>query len=548
MGDFVWVVEFPENGTSACARDGDNLLDVMRANGVDIAADCGGHGRCGKCVCFVDGERRLACETAVDADIEVRLPVAGDGYDILTDFDMGAGDGHKGDGSFCVDISAEDNGHRGHKKNRPLCVVADSGHDGLAVAVDIGTTTLALKLVDIASGREVWASAALNSQRPYGADVISRINASMDDASVLSGLITRQIDGMIETMLRDSAADARSVRRVVVAGNTTMSYLLLGLPCRSLGLAPFTPAFSFKEEYAYDEIFHSDTLAAPVHVMPFVSAYVGGDVTSGLTALETRARSASAPEAGDGERDQALALETRARDAAASKSGDEPYILVDMGTNGEIAYHRGDRLLCTSTAAGPAFEGGNISCGSGSVEGAVSKVWIRDGAIGYETIGGAPARGICGSGLLDAMACFVTEGIVDATGAMNADSPFVDEARVVIATSADSGGEDIALTQRDVREFQLAKSAVRSGIETLIGESGDIIPDKLYLAGGFGQRLDADSAFATGLLPESVRGRVVPIGNSSLAGAVLAASDTGILTAAYGIAARGEEINLASHP
>jgi uncharacterized 2Fe-2S/4Fe-4S cluster protein (DUF4445 family) len=256
--------------------------------------------------------------------------------------------------------------------------------------------------------------------------------------------------------------------------------------------------------------------------MPFVSAYVGGDITSGLTARERCAW-----------------------DAGTFAGG--PYILVDMGTNGEIAYMRGDRLLCTSTAAGPAFEGGNISCGSGSVEGAISKVWIRDGAIGYETIGGAPARGICGSGLLDAMACFVREGIINRSGAMDADSPYVTDGRVVVAAAGRERG-DISLTQRDVREFQLAKSAVRSGIETLIGEFGGLVPDRLYLAGGFGQHLDADSAFVTGLLPESVRGRVVPVGNSSIAGATLAASDTDMLKAAYRTASRGEEINLASHP
>jgi uncharacterized 2Fe-2S/4Fe-4S cluster protein (DUF4445 family) len=489
----IRTVKFPELGISASVNEGDNLLDVIRTNGIDISADCGGRGRCGKCVCFVDGERRLACETSVDSDMSVTLPGAGDSYDILTDSETDAQAG------------------------------AGIGPEGAAIAIDIGTTTVVVKLIDIASMRELWASATLNGQRQYGADVISRINASMDDSSLLSGIITSQIDGMIKTVIEDSETDANEVKRVVIAGNTTMSYLLLGLPCRSLGLAPFKPAFTFEEEYAYDEVFHTNTLAAPVHVTPFISAYVGGDITSGLLLQGNFAR---------GE----------------VSGADERYILVDMGTNGEIVYNYGDRLLCTSTAAGPAFEGGNISCGSGSVEGAISKVWIRDGAIGYETIGGAPARSICGSGLLDAMACFVKEGIVNATGAMNSDSPFVTDSGVVLAAGAESGGENVALTKRDVREFQLAKSAMRSGIETLIEEFENHAPAKLYLAGGFGQRLDADSAFTVGLLPESVRGRVVPVGNSSLAGAVLEASDTDMLKTASRIAALGEEINLASHP
>jgi uncharacterized 2Fe-2S/4Fe-4S cluster protein (DUF4445 family) len=480
------------------ADDGDNLLDVIRANGVGIDADCGGLGRCGKCVVVTGGERRLACRTFVDADMSVDIPRAGENYDILTGTDEWAG------------------------------VNATTGREAAsdtAIAVDIGTTTVVVKLIDIEDGRELWASAALNGQRAYGADVISRIEASMNDASTLSGVITKQVNGMIAAMLRDSGAEADSVRRVVVAGNTTMCYLLLDLPCRSLGLAPFRPAFTFQDEYGYGEIFHSKTLDCPVLVMPFISAYVGGDITAGLLTREC-------PASGAGE----------------GGGPAESYMLVDMGTNGEIAYRAGERLLCTSTAAGPAFEGGNISCGSGSVEGAVSRVRVRDGALECETIGDAPARSVCGSGLLDAMACFVREGVVDATGAMNADSPYVGEGGVVIAGGAADAGADVVLTQRDVREFQLAKSAVRAGIETLIEEMGGRAPDRLWLAGGFGQRLDADSAFATGLLPEAVRGRVVPIGNSSLAGASLAAADTNRMKTAARIAAEGEEIALAAHP
>jgi uncharacterized 2Fe-2S/4Fe-4S cluster protein (DUF4445 family) len=472
--------------------DGDNLLDVMRANGVDIDADCGGLGRCGKCVVVIGGERRLACRTFVDADMSVDIPRAGENYDIL------AGTGEWAGGNVTAGGEA----------------ASDT-----AIAVDIGTTTVVVKLIDVEDGRELWASAELNGQRAYGADVISRIEASMDDASALSGVITEQVNGMIAAMLRDSGTAADSVRRVVVAGNTAMCYLLLDLPCRSLGLAPFRPAFTFQDEYGYGEIFHTKTPDCPVLVMPFISAYVGGDITAGLLTRES-------PASGVGE--------------SGGPAGS--YMLVDMGTNGEIAYRAGERILCTSTAAGPAFEGGNISCGSGSVEGAVSRVRMRDGAMEYETIGGAPARSVCGSGLLDAMACFVREGVVDTTGAMNADAPYVGEGGVVIA------GADVVLTQRDVREFQLAKSAVRAGIETLIEEMGGRAPDRLYLAGGFGQRLDADSAFATGLLPETVRSRVVPIGNSSLAGAALAAADTNYMKTAARIAAAGEEIVLAAHP
>jgi uncharacterized 2Fe-2S/4Fe-4S cluster protein (DUF4445 family) len=499
------TVQFPELGRAARAKDGDNLLDVIRANDIDITADCGGRGRCGKCVVIADGERRLACETFVRADMSVTIPRGGESYDILTGADFGTQGTQEGPSP---DIPAAKDG---------------ATSKDTAIAVDIGTTTVVTKLIDLTTGRDLWASAALNAQLPYGADVISRIDLSMDDASLLSGLIRKQLAGMIGDVMKDSGAAKDAVRRVVIAGNTTMSYLLLGLPCRSLGLAPFKPAFTFRDEYSYDKLFRAEGggsgIGAPVYVMPFISSYVGGDITAGLLQRET----------GDAKTDGS-------------------YILVDMGTNGEIVYHSKDRFLCTATAAGPAFEGGNISCGSGSIDGAIAKVRAEGGAFAYETIGGAPARSVCGSGLLDAMACFVSEGIIDATGAMNEDSPYVEDSAVVIADARPAGGERVALTQKDVREFQLAKSAVRSGIETLIGEFEDRAPDTLYLAGGFGQRLDANSAFTVGLLPGSVRGRVEAIGNSSLAGASIAAADAERFETAARIAAAGEEINLAAHP
>jgi uncharacterized 2Fe-2S/4Fe-4S cluster protein (DUF4445 family) len=527
---------------------GANLLDVIRANGIEITADCGGRGRCGKCGVIVDGEPRLACETRVETDISVALPERGGAYDILTDFGSGSDVGSCKVGRGGVTDAVAGTGAGGVSERDGT----SAGAGECAIAIDIGTTTVVAKLIGLPSGEDVWAVAELNEQRAYGADVISRINASMDDASLLSGVIANQLARMISKLIAESGVDASRVARVVVAGNTTMCYLLLGLPCRSLGLAPFKPAFQFKESYTYNEVFHADTLQSPVHILPFISAFIGGDITAGLLTLEDS----------------------------------DSYILVDMGTNGEIAYHSKGGLLCTSTAAGPAFEGGNISCGSGSVEGAISKLKLvnRDdgssaGAGGadiggamvaadgttdaasdaakkfiYETIGGAAARSICGSGILDAMACFANEGIVKPTGAMNPESPFVKDGGVAIA-------EGVTITQKDVREFQLAKSAIRAGIETLISESGTA-PDKLYLAGGFGQHLDPESAFRVGLIPEALRGKVIPIGNSSLAGAARAAlfapamtnatapaqEGTDHLKTARAIASKGKEINLATHP
>ncbi|MDR1293120.1 MAG: ASKHA domain-containing protein [Clostridiales Family XIII bacterium] len=524
MGKPLFKVLFPGLGVSVSASHGERLLDVIRENGIGIVADCGGRGKCGKCRVVVDGEPRLACETQVVSDISVTLPDEGSGaYAIQIDSIgstgvMGrtaAGAGAR-NGSVPLGSAAA-----------PPAIAADMDPEGgAAIAIDIGTTTIVAKLIGPA-GEELAVSAELNDQRPYGADVVSRINMSMDDASVLSAIITKQLDGIIGRMVGRGGVAPPDIKRVVLAGNTTMCYILLGLPCRSIGVSPFKAAYPFKAGYSYREVFGTDTLAAPVRLIPFVSAYVGGDIVAGLVGV----------------------LAARGETPRQSEQpGGRSFMLVDMGTNGEIAYCSGEEIVCTATAAGPAFEGGNISCGSGSVEGAISEVAACGGSFECRTIGNAPARSVCGSGLLYAMACFLREGIIAGSGKMCADSPYVKDKSVRISDGPTPGEKGVSITQKDVREFQLAKSAVRTGVDVLIGEFGGIPPDTLYLAGGFGQNLDPESAFAVGLLPETLRGRVVPVGNSSLAGTVLAAADEGRMADAVRVAGIGREINLASHP
>jgi uncharacterized 2Fe-2S/4Fe-4S cluster protein (DUF4445 family) len=379
--------------------------------------------------------------------------------------------------------------------------------------VDIGTTTLAVKLIDLTSSRTAGTAAAINAQRPYGADVISRIGESMDDASKLSALITAQLDAMIKKLIADTGAPNKDIRRLIIAGNTTMSYILLGLPCRSLGRAPFEPAHKIDAAYTYEQIFHSTALSCPVHVMPYISAFVGGDITSGLLTLEQ----------------------------------EDDFILIDMGTNGELVYKKNGVLRCTSTAAGPAFEGGNISCGMGSTEGAISEVKWSGDRFTIRTIGSTQPTGICGSGLLDLMACCAKEGFIDETGRLEEDAAPVTEEGIRIATNEDTG-QAICLTQKDIREFQLAKGAIRTGLEILILESNNAVPGKVYLAGGFGQHLNPASAIASGLMPAGLEGRITPAGNSSLAGAVFSCIDPESLTRAQHMTDGAHEINLGAHP
>jgi uncharacterized 2Fe-2S/4Fe-4S cluster protein (DUF4445 family) len=503
MSDGSIKIALPKLGRIIEADRGDNLLERIREAGIMMDADCGGVGRCGKCRVIIDGKTRRACLTHIVEDIEVFIPAekSDEGYSILTEY--------------------EDNDTRGITESSPFLPGDDSS--GYAIAIDIGTTTVVGKLIDLASGFEVASFAQLNAQRPYGADVISRIEASLDDSSELSRLITRQIDGEITYLLAEHEVKRDDVRKLVIAGNTAMSYILLGLPCRSLGVAPFKPAYTIDGPRLYREIFHTDTLTCACDVLPFISAYVGGDLTAGLCSLR----------------------------------GEDDFILMDMGTNGELLFKQGNRLIGTATAAGPAFEGGNIECGSGSTRGAISSVRYENGVFAYKTIGAAPATSICGSGILDLMAILVSEGLVDATGRF---SDEISGDRIILSqgsgnterteitgAAGSAGAASVFFTQKDVRQFQLAKSAIRAGLEVLQKEMGDSTPSRIFLAGGFGQNLNPKSACACGLLPETFCDRVIAVGNSSLNGAVKICLNDSARAETVKQIAHAQEINLAVH-
>jgi uncharacterized 2Fe-2S/4Fe-4S cluster protein (DUF4445 family) len=292
-----------------------------------------------------------------------------------------------------------------------------------------------------------------------------------------------------------------------------MMYLLLGHRCDSLGAYPFEPEFAVRERYTFSEAFGNDAFGCPVYIVPWVSAYVGGDITAGWLACRA--------------------------------GPDETALLIDMGTNGEMMLWSGDEVWCCSTAAGPAFEGGGIEYGTGSIPGAISKVELADGKFVYETIGGANPVGICGSGVLDASACMLRGGYVDESGHM--EDPYFNDG-VVIAEGAN--GRKITFTQKDMREIQLAKSAIRAGVEIMLKVSG-FSADKLdavYLAGGFGQKLRLESAIEVGLLPEELREKTRTSGNSSLGGCAKICRDMKLMDDAYALTKKTKETQLNLHP
>lgn len=380
--------------------------------------------------------------------------------------------------------------------------------ENYAVACDIGTTTVVVYLLNSYTGEIVDTISELNSQKPFGADVIARIEYCQNDISELKLLqekILNQLGAMTVSLLRTNDIDKKNLYSVTVAGNTTMLHLLAGVDPSGIAVAPFIPAFLDGFSCSSSELgkFPVDCL---FYFMPSVSAYVGADIVADVL-------------------------------STGMFESDDLSLLVDLGTNGEIIMGNKNNLYSCSTAAGPAFEGAHISCGMGAVSGALNSYEINDG-ITATTIGNKAPVGICGSAIVDVVAQFLEKGIIDETGRFaqmedveNDDlrdllaKHYIDdgEGAFVLVPSMDSGtGEDILFTQKDIREVQLAKAAISAGIETLLHDAG-VSKDEirhLYIAGGFGNYINKKSAAVIGLIPSDLLDRAVAVGNTAGLGAI----------------------------
>lgn len=464
-----------ERSYPVICRNEQSILEALIANDQYFSAFCGGAGVCGKCrVRVIAGELpatsydekifteeevlsgwRLSCKAVPKGDCEIELK--------LND-----------ENTF--EVAAEDVGK----------VSGDSSDAKFGIACDIGTTTIAMSLVNLVD-KEVYAVyTSVNHQRMYGADVISRIQASNEGKGLeLQKSIRKDLLSGIRDIIDKSGIDRAQIQKVIVAGNTTMGHLLMGYSCETLGVSPFTPVNIGIITDSCEKILGEAVLSCPVTLIPGISAFVGADITAGILAYKISER-------------------------------EEISLLIDLGTNGEMAIGNKDRIMVTSTAAGPAFEGGNIGCGMGSVQGAISGVRIEGGEAAVTTIGDKPPVGICGTGVIETVAELVRTGLVDETGLLDES---LEEGFLLGYTPE---GEKILFTGKDVREVQLAKAAVRAGAETLMLRFGVTAGqiDKVYLAGGFGLKIDQNKAIEIGLLPEKFRGKIEAVGNSSLKGAV----------------------------
>jgi len=381
----------------------------------------------------------------------------------------------------------------------------------LGVAADIGTTTIALHLIDLETGERLDTQSGMNSQAPYGSDVTSRIKYCTENGhEKLTSLIREQIQSMICEACRITKTQTYDIEYIVIAANTIMQHLAAGFSPVDMGVAPFTPVSLFGEEMpVWDELPVAKN--AEIYYTPAISAYVGGDITAGLM-------------------------------AAGFEELKEPAIFLDIGTNGEIVLKHENTYYCCATAAGPAFEGAEISMGMAAVKGAINHVLLnKNGELEFSTIDNTEPVGLCGSGLVDILAILLETGTVDETGRLL-------EKQEDGSSAFNINNTGVNVTAGDIRKLQLAKAAIAAGIRVLIHFAGIKESDVklLALAGGFGSYMDLDSASRIGLFPKMLRNTAKSFGNTSGEGAAMVLNQKEVNTRLEKIRAQCEYIELST--
>ena len=465
------ITLLPESGPVILeAQPGQTILDIVQAQaGLPIHAPCGGQGTCRKCTVYLstdNGEQSvLACRTPVEDGMIIRLPSA-------------------------APLAVQLSGSADEIEYAP-----DPDLSGYGVACDIGTTTVVCHLMELSTGRVLATVGEGNAQRPYGGDVIARIKAVMEGRlPALTSAITEQLSRMIAALSQTAHITVDAINRMTIAANTVMCHLLTGLDPTGIGVAPFKP------ESLFGNCCDARKLGLPfdgeVYIIPAVSGYVGGDITADLLAAN-------------------LDQET------------SPVLLIDVGTNGEMALGCGDHFTCCSTAAGPAFEGAQIRYGMTAAPGAISSVQYVDGKVICGTIGNLEPVGLCGSGLIDALAVMLDLGAIDETGrVLDVDEDDIPDAAEPYLFLLDDEpafrlSGDIAVTQSDVRKVQLGKGAIAAGVQVLLNSYGTDYSNisALLLAGGFGSFIRPESAARIGLIPKELLHVTRAIGNAAAQGA-----------------------------
>jgi len=404
----------------------------------------------------------------------------------------------------------------------------DTTDKNYGLAVDVGTTTVVVQLVNLKTGEIVDTEGSHNLQARYGEDVISRMVFACSRGSVnqVHKAVITNINNLTETLVKENGIKPKHINAIVAAGNTTMSHFLLNLKPCSIRLEPYVPTATVYPQLMAHELGIKIGKHGVLETVPSVASYVGGDIVAGVLAC--------------GMAEQA-----------------EVRCLIDIGTNGEIVIGNHEWLVCCSASAGPAFEGAGAKYGMRATQGAIEKFLIQDGQVKFETIGNAPARGICGSGLIDAIYELVKNRIIEQDGKFNLSLksprllPGDGDPRYIIAYAQETGiGEDITISESEIANLIKSKGAVFAAIKSLTDYVGLSFAqlEKVYVSGGFGSSLNIPKAIAIGLLPDILAEKIQFIGNSSLTGARLILLSHEALEKSRVIARRMTNIELSNYP
>ena len=567
------TLRFEPSGTSVRVPPGVTVFDAASWNGIAIDSTCGGHGTCKKCrIRIEDGDApaspldaraftpqeleagwRLACRAQATADLEIEVPplvtrpkaaTVGVGRQVIlrpalqkryVELDEPTLQDQRSDFRRLQDAidDLELRAEAGVLRRLPrvlresdfrvTAVVVDDLLIDVepgdttgrlhALAFDLGTTTVVATLIDVGTGTPVAVASMLNKQQPFGADVISRISATMLDAAALprlTGLAAQTLQELADDVCEQAGIEPAQVYEVALAGNATMTSIALGVDPEPLGVAPFILAAQSYPEMPAAELGLEVHPGARATVFPALGAYVGGDLVAGMLATGMT-------------RDRRLRL------------------LIDVGTNCEVVLGSADGVVCTAAPAGPAFEAAQIACGMRAAEGAIEVVRLREGAVELDVIGDTEPAGICGSGLVDAAAELLRVGLLDKSGrfvsqeeAARLEPELVsrltaraDGTRIFVLHWASEEGDvegAVYLSQRDVRELQFAKAAIATGWRLLVEDLGiaETEIQQVLLAGSFGSYLSPSSAIRIGLVPKLALPRIVAAGNVAGEGAKMA--------------------------
>ena len=557
-----FTVTFKPDGRGVLIHAGATVTEAAGQADIILNTACGGQGICRKCLVYLQGDPKpvLACQYRVNSDITVTIPpeakffetkilaegpagkthvhptvckkfleinspdpqtvltglnslFPGESFEIAPEAVSGlsklTGKMQSGLTVICHLSTEPEQENSLPCKYNVVCVEAADTTDKLfALAVDIGTTTVVAKLIDLTTGRTLATEGVSNPQAKFGDDVISRINYAKTDAELaeLQKTIIECLNALTRKLCDSAGVDPGSIYEATVVGNTTMNHIFLKLPVEQLGRAPYS-AFSLDAADIPAERFALDiNPAANIHTVENIAGFVGSDTVAAALAVDMN-------------------------------TAEEVTLLVDIGTNGEIVLAAGGKLYAASCAAGPAFEGARISRGSRAIDGAIQAVILNGDDIDLDVIGGSEPGSICGSGLIDTVAILLDTGIVDRTGR------FVDPddlcgkisqpllSRIIeennqpafVLASNDGNQKPLALTQQDIRQTQLAKAAIRTGIKVLQKKTGirDADIKHILLAGAFGNDIRRENAMRIGLLADVEPQRIIFVGNAASSGAAM---------------------------